>query len=292
MADSLIAILDATGATQNLDTRTEATNTNHRQTITVGDPTVNNNVQTVDAAGRAAVNAVDTVVGPTNITTQNLVPAGTATANSAVATGVLNGASTLMVQVTGVYTGALSVQGTVDGTNWVTLANIAFVNLATDIGSATIPSAAVGLWTVNVAGLTQARVTALAAVTGTAAVTLHATLGTGLIGVETDAAGAQKTREIRGATTTYQTQWTIATSPALSQVAADVNRLAVILVVTATATGRVYLRFDNTAPTATNYAWYLDPDERYEVPQAMSGLAISFLGATAAGFVNIDLTTP
>lgn len=153
MADSFIAMLDASAATQNLDTRTEATNTNHRQVVVVGDPSVNANVGTVDATG------------------------------------------------------------------------------------------------------------------------------------------AQKTRESRGATSTFQ-QWTIATSAATSVVAADATRLGVTLVATATATGRVYIRFDATGPTAVNYDWYLDPDERYEVPLVMAGLAISFLGTSAAGFVNISLTTP
>lgn len=290
MADSNISMLDSGSVARLLDTRTEATNGEHRQTITLGDPAVNANVAGVDAAGRLAVNTADSSASGT-ITTANLVPAGAATAGSAVATGALNGASTLMVQVTGGYTGALSVQGTVDGTTWVTLTGIAFVNLATDAGTAAIPSGAAGLWMVNVAGLTQARITALAAVTGTATVSLRASLGNGLINVETDAAGAQKAREIRGAATTFS-QWTIATAAATSEVAADPNRLAVTLTVSATAAGRVYLRFDATAPTAAAYAWYLDPDERYEVPQAKAGLAISMLGAAAGGTVSIDLTTP
>lgn len=283
-------MLDSGSVARLLDTRTESTNGEHRQTITIGDPAANANVAAVDAAGRLAVTTADTAASGT-ITTQNLVPASAATAGSAVATGPLNGASTVMVQVTGVYTGALSVQGTVDGATWVTLTGIAFVNLATDAGSAAIPPGAAGLWMVNVAGLTQARITALAAVTGTATVSLRASLGNGLINVETDAAGAQKAREIRGTTSTF-TQWTIATTAAVSVVAADPNRLAVTLTVSATAAGRVYLRFDATAPTAAAYSWYLDPDERYEVPQAMTGLAISLLGSAAGGTVDIDLITP
>lgn len=56
----------------------------------------------------------DTLVTGT-ITKQNLVPAGAATAGSSVSAFLTDGASSLAVQVTGTYTGALSLQGTVNG---------------------------------------------------------------------------------------------------------------------------------------------------------------------------------
>lgn len=116
----------------------------------------------------------DSIGGPTNITTQNLVPAGTATANSAVTITNSAGLNTLVVQVTGTYTGALSLQGTVDGSTWVTFGSSSvFYAESTGLFNGTIGSATTGTFRANVAGYTSVRVTALAAVTGTAVITLR-----------------------------------------------------------------------------------------------------------------------
>jgi len=111
------------------------------------------------------------------ITTQNLVPGGTATAGSAVAIA-LNGKGTVTIQVTGTYTGALSPQVTTDGVNWITQGGAVLQNMATGASAATIPSAGVGIWQIEVNGHAQFRITALAAVTGTATITLRAAAGT------------------------------------------------------------------------------------------------------------------
>lgn len=119
-----------------------------------------------------------------NITTQNLVPAGVATTNSAVEID-LQGLGGLSIQVTGTYTGALSLQVTVNGTTWVTAAGIPLIAIGTSNGySATIASAAVGIFQANVAGFVKARISGLAAMTGTAAVTLNAIPGIGLVSLD------------------------------------------------------------------------------------------------------------
>lgn len=64
MADTAIAITEGSGA--NIDTRTEATNGNHRQVVVIGDPSTNAGVAPVDATNGLSV----TVVGA--------LPAGTA----------------------------------------------------------------------------------------------------------------------------------------------------------------------------------------------------------------------
>lgn len=110
------------------------------------------------------------------ITTQNLVPAGAATAGSAVEIAVL-GNSTLGIGVSGTYTGALSVQVTVDGSNWVTIGTTTITPATTGTGAATIASAATGVFTQKVSGYSKARVTGLAAMTGTATVYLRTTPG-------------------------------------------------------------------------------------------------------------------
>jgi hypothetical protein len=118
--------------------------------------------------------AIASVTG--NITTQNLVSGGTATAGSAVELTV-TGVSAAAVQVTGTYTGSLSLQSTVDGTNWVTVCgnNCTNVFLRSSTG-APLASITSTIQDVFVAvfppGVTKIRVTALAAVTGTANVSI------------------------------------------------------------------------------------------------------------------------
>jgi hypothetical protein len=111
-----------------------------------------------------------------NITTQNLVPAGAATAGSAVEITMGAGQSTISIQVTGTYTGALSVQGTIDGTTWVTLVP-QLVRATNNVITGTIASAQQDIWTAPYAGHAKIRVTGLAAMTGTATVTMRGCLG-------------------------------------------------------------------------------------------------------------------
>lgn len=161
---------------------------NNQLLASVGDQTNSANILKSDgtAAGTNSLLVTQTDVSATgNITTQNLVSAGTATAGSAVLTGSLTGVSVLTVQVTGTYTGALSIQGTVDNATWVTLVQPSgvFTNLNTGVQSATIPSAATSIYQVSIGGLKNARITGLAAVTGTAVVTLRAGLSSNQVSV-------------------------------------------------------------------------------------------------------------
>lgn len=139
---------------------------------------------TVDNAGTFAVQAA-AVDGSAsgNITTQNLVPAGTATAGSAVELTV-TGHGVVNIQVTGTYTGALSLQYTVDGSTWVTNSSLTFINVNTGAVTTTIASAATGIFMADCAGFTKVRVTALAAVTGTAVVTMKASVTGGIVALD------------------------------------------------------------------------------------------------------------
>lgn len=136
----------------------------------------------------SSTNPLPVTVPPTtatgNITTQNLVPAGTATAGSAIEVTV-DDASTLAVQVTGTYTGALSLQATVDGATWVTLGGQPLINISTGVAAATIASATVGIFQADVAAYVKVRITGLAAMTGTATVTLLAAISAGVVGLDT-----------------------------------------------------------------------------------------------------------
>lgn len=57
MADTAIAITAGTGT--NIDTRTEATNGNHRQVVVLGDPSTNAGVAAVDATNGLSVNVTN-----------------------------------------------------------------------------------------------------------------------------------------------------------------------------------------------------------------------------------------
>lgn len=119
------------------------------------------------------------------IRTQNLVPAGVGTPNSFVEVKT-HGADTVCFQVTGTYTGALSIQATVDGATWVTLSGATLIlNTATSAAAATVSSGAQGIFQVSTPGFSRIRITALAAVTGAAVITAVATEGNSMIAVDT-----------------------------------------------------------------------------------------------------------
>lgn len=92
----------------------------------------------------------------------------------------------------------------------------------------------------------------------------------------------QVVREARATAVTVNS-WTVATTASTSQIAADVGRVCLLMV--SAASGRVYLRFDSTAPTAASHHWYLDPGDRWEVPAELSTLPVSMLGANVGGTV-------
>ena len=141
----------------------------------------------LDILGNLRISNADILTASTNITTQNLVPAGTATAGSAVLSGTLQGHTSGMANILGTYTGALSLQGAVDITTptWITIGGTPLYNVNTAVYSATIPSAAVGVYQFDVAGFAQFRITGLAAMTGTASVTLRLSVGTSIVSLDT-----------------------------------------------------------------------------------------------------------
>ena len=124
------------------------------------------------------------LVSSGNITIRNTdAPTGNGfTPNSTVKVDVGGSYSAASIQVRGTYTGVLSVQVTLDGDLWVTLSSSnSLTNMATGTQSATIASGSQGVWTVNTAGVVGVRVTALAAMTGTAAITLVCGVGDGVV---------------------------------------------------------------------------------------------------------------
>lgn len=156
MADSAVAITAGTGTS--IDTRTEATNGDHRQVVVIGDPSVTAGVATVSTFGEVGATTVDRSSSFTATTN--------ATAYGAI-TG-LSGANTAIINVTAI-TGSVSVnaQVTADGTNWVSLTSptaVFNVGTGTSLTSGVISST--GVYAISIAGFTGIRVITTAVTTG------------------------------------------------------------------------------------------------------------------------------
>lgn len=122
-------------------------------------------------------NSADNTASGT-ISTRNLNPSsGTATPNSTVEITLGAGQNTLAIQTVGTYTGALTLQGTVDGTNWVSFAGTPLLNANTGLWLATITSALQSVFFAKCSGFTKMRISANAAVTGSVTVTIGASAG-------------------------------------------------------------------------------------------------------------------
>jgi hypothetical protein len=173
MVDGLVQIApDSTGKKVDTSEITVGSNTVERQRVVLSDPASATGLVNVTTTGALQVQAIDpTATG--SITTQNLNPnSGTPTAGSTVTIAQLNDNGCVGIQVTGTYTGALTPQATIDGVNWVTLGVLSLFNVNFSYNSI-IPSASVGMFQCDVSGFKGFRITALAAMTGTAIVSLQ-----------------------------------------------------------------------------------------------------------------------
>jgi len=171
-------------------------------TVTTNGSTVEQDVNITEVAGQTVTPTVtgalpisqsdQTASG--SITTQNLVPTGTATAGSAVEL-TTTGIGTVTIQVGGTYTGALSPQVTTDGTTWVTQAgNGVLLNMTTGTATNTIGSGSTGIWQIEVNGHAKFRITGLAAMTGTATIALRGAAGTSQVAATVLGSGLTSTQ--------------------------------------------------------------------------------------------------
>jgi hypothetical protein len=133
--------------------------------------------QNVAVTSIVEVEVKNDVGNPLPISSSDVTASGTITAitqNVAISTV---GKSVVDIQVTGTYTGALTPQITVNGTNWISLSTIRNVN--TNAIAATIASATQSIFQAEISGSTEFRIIANAAVTGTATIILRASLAKG-----------------------------------------------------------------------------------------------------------------
>lgn len=121
------------------------------------------------------------------------------------------------------------------------------------------------------------------------AVVITAGVGTSIDSYQQASGDHQQVIRHAKATGKTEDSWTIATTAVTSRIAADASRVGIMMV--NGGNGRVYLRFDATAPTALIYHMYLESGDRYEVPDYAVGLAVSVLGQFAGGTLNTTLFT-
>jgi len=235
-----------------------------------------------------------------SITTQNLAPGGVATAGSSVALNVA-GRDTLNIQVTGTYTGTISVQGTLDGTNWVTVGGNAGMNLNTGGSISVIPSAIPSIYQYGVGAYASVRVSALAAWTGTAVITLRAVDGNSLVALDAALPGGNNsignlgsiTNNVNTVETAAPTITTAPTQIVLSTTSATVaasltTRKSVIIFNSGTVPA--YLAFAATATSTTGYTLQLAVGATTVIPRETWTGVISGI-ATAAGSVQVTVTS-
>lgn len=189
------------------------------------------------------------------ITTQNVgAPTGDAvTANSTVIARLGGGYDTAAIAVTGTYTGALTVQVQLADGTWVSLYGAqALTNAATGAQSATIASASQGVWQVDVSGFNAVRVTALAAVTGTANVVIMGGEGSGVVGIDTPVQLAAGTAAIGTVATPSGSAIAVTTTASTNASApkTSAGNLFEVTVSNPTATA-VYVKFYNKASAPT-----------------------------------------
>jgi len=177
--------------------------------------------------------------GSMNVRQPDATASASLAAAAATATLAVNGASGTAIQITGTFVATLQFEGTVDGTNWVSLFSTPN-GTATTVTSAT----AVGMWLAKSGGFSQIRVRASAYTSGTAVVTIRAGQGTGNVTIDTPVR-LNQTRALSDSQGTTCT--TVAATSVLAAGGAGVfHDLANITIINGAATATVATLSDGT----------------------------------------------
>jgi hypothetical protein len=269
-------------------------------------------------AGTIATSAADQTASG-SITTQNLnLTSGVPTANSFVVVSSTVAMGTVGVQVTGTWTGTLIVQGTLDGSNWVTI-NGGY-NFPGGVLANSIASASVGVFHFYGGPYASIRVTASAAVTGTAVVTVRisqAQLFTSVLGAipagsnsigslaanqsvnMAQVGGGTVAQGVGTAPTALRVVQSTATSSTVTSVAGSATTVSLLALNTSRAgasffnesTAILYLKFGATA-SVTSYTVQIPPSGFYEIPSTRPYTgAIDGIWSAANGNVRITELT-
>lgn len=109
---------------------------------------------------------------------------GSLASATTVTTATLTGVATASVQVTGTWAGTLTPQVSLDGTTYVSLSATGLINVNTGAYSATIASAATGIWQADIAGFNFFRMNMTTYTSGTAVVTIKTSNATGAVAID------------------------------------------------------------------------------------------------------------
>ena len=134
------------------------------------------NGSTWDRARGDTANGVD--VDVTRIADQTGSGSLTATSQSA-SIATLNGAGSTSVQITGTWVGTVQFEGTVDGSNWFGVNAVPIPS-----GAFAASATANGQWQIDTGGLSGVRVRCSAYTSGTIVVTIRASIGAALVGLD------------------------------------------------------------------------------------------------------------
>lgn len=229
---------------------------------------------------------------------------GSIAANGASVSLALDGDGAVGVQISGTWTGTLQFEATIDGVTWYP------VNAAR-AGSSFIPQNTTvnGIHRLTPAGLSQVRVTATAWGTGTATITIRATLGTGgtffnqvaptaLTGfnptyrlfIPAGAAGTSKVYfDLFNATGSGKTLRILSVNPIVSGAVAVVGAVAVDLFLTRTSaigTGGTAATADGASLTAATLT-KMNPNDAV-LPAGVTARLAPTAGATAGAVVAMQ----
>jgi len=213
----------------------------------------------------------DVVTGSITALNANLAT-GTPTAGSFVAINAAD-ADTLAIHVTGTFVATLQIQGSLDGINWIQLANLINVNS----GAVASTITAVGLFQLDVAGLSYVRITASAYTSGTAVAILSPSDNTGAVAIDGGAVtllGGSAT--IGTATITPATASAFALTSAASTNATSVKSTAGTLL-------------EVTADNFTAAIKYLKLYNKASAPTVGTDVPILTIPIPANGFISLNL---
>jgi hypothetical protein len=106
---------------------------------------------------------------------------------------------------------------------------------------------------------------------------------------QVDVNNSLQVRDALGSGNLTAQSWTVTTAGTTSFLTASTTRTGLAIV--SYATDRVYINWNGTGPTLALHSWFIDPDERYEVPAAFVQRALSLAGASGGGYLLITPAT-
>lgn len=299
MADSSVAITAGIGTS--IDTRTEATNGDHRQVVVIGDPSATAGVATVSTGGAllvgGAASSGSAVTGNPNliggsdgtnartistdtsgrlITVQPDTSTAISIAANATSSGQitsLTGAGAAWIQLTGTWTATAQVQVTVDGSTWVNLTgsqSIITVSTGAYVTSGNLT--ATGIYMVDIAGASGVRVITTAYTSGTITGTVRVVSGVASAGITGSPVVSGTVYATLNITSVVYTLTTTASTN--SNLAITGSKAFGTVALSNTSASAIYVKFYNkaTAPTVGTDIPYMT------------------IAVPANGFVNYDFS--